>query len=138
MQSPVVFKLNNMDIYAQNIIDHYQCPRHRGAMADADLSHHQLNTSCGDEIMVYVKLDGDKITAISFDGQGCAIATATISILTDALIGKSRSEVLVMGLEELQPLLGIDISLRRQKCALIGLQAIQGALSDKKCQDIKI
>ncbi len=120
-----------MDIYAQNIIDHYQCPRHRGAMPDADLSHHQLNTSCGDEIMVYVKLDDDKIAAISFEGQGCAVATASMSILTDALIGKSKTEVLAMGLEELQPLLGIEISLRRQKCALIGLQAIQGALGNE-------
>ncbi len=117
-----------MDIYAKNIIDHYRCPRHQGKMEGAQACCHQHNRSCGDDMTVYVRFDGEKIAAISFEGQGCAISTAGISILTDALVGKAREEVLAMDFEDVRKLLGIEISPRRYKCAMIGLQAVQGSL----------
>ena len=118
-----------MDIYARNILDHYQRPRHRGTLADADASFHELNRSCGDDFTVYLKLKDGLIEAISFEGQGCAISTAATSILSDFFIGKAPEDILKMDLEALRGLLGIDISFRRQKCALIGLQALKGAIS---------
>jgi nitrogen fixation NifU-like protein len=118
-----------MDIYARNILDHYQRPRHRGALAAADASFHELNRSCGDDFKVYLKLKDGLIEAISFEGQGCAISTATASILSEFFLGKTPADILAMNQESLQQLLGIEISFRRQKCALIGLRALQGAVA---------
>ncbi len=117
-----------MDIYAYNILDHYQRPRHRGPMPEADASFHELNRSCGDDMTVYVKLKDGLVEAISFEGHGCAIAVAAASIISDSLLGKTTLAVADMDLSDLQPLLGIDISPRRQKCALISLRALQGAI----------
>lgn len=118
-----------MDIYARNILDHYQRPRHRGVLAEADASFHELNRSCGDDFKVYLKLKDGLIEAISFEGQGCAISTAATSILSEFFLGKAPAEILKMDLEALRALLGIEISFRRQKCALIGLRALQGAVA---------
>jgi len=118
----------SMDIYAQNILDHYQRPRHRGKLADANASFQELNRSCGDDITVFVKMKDDLISDISFEGDGCAISVAMTSILSDEMIGKTKEYVLSLGLDDLQKLLGIKISPRRSKCALISLRAIQGAL----------
>lgn len=124
-----------MDIYAKNIIDHYRCPRHRGKLSGAQACCRQLNRSCGDDITAYLKLEGENISAVSFEGSGCAISTAGISILTDTLVGKSRKEVLAWGFEEIKGVLGIEISPRRYKCAMIGLGAVQGALQELSTQD---
>lgn len=118
-----------MDIYARNILDHYQRPRHRGKLSDADASFRELNRSCGDDMTVFVKMKGDVIKEISFEGNGCAISVATISILSEELVGKNRTELLAMDLADLQNLLGIHISARRSKCALIGLHALQKAVT---------
>jgi len=117
-----------MNIFAQNILNHYQCPRHRGEMPAADASGRELNRSCGDEMTVYVKIKDGLVSAISFTGKGCAISTAAISILSEELIGLSKNEILKMDIDDIRKLLGIEISWRREKCALIGLRALQGAL----------
>ena len=122
-----------MNIYAHNILDHYQRPRHRGLLKNADASFHELNRSCGDDMTAYVKIKDGLVSAISFEGLGCAIAIASSSIISDSLLGKEVTTVMSMDLSDLQPLLGIDISTRRQKCALIGLRALQGAI--KKTQE---
>ncbi|MBN2884854.1 iron-sulfur cluster assembly scaffold protein [Patescibacteria group bacterium] len=118
-----------MDIYARNILDHYQRPRCRRKMAGADASCRELNRSCGDDMTVFVKMKGDIIQEISFEGNGCAISVATISILSEELVGKTKAELLAMDLPDLQELLGIHISARRSKCALIGLRALQKAVT---------
>jgi len=118
-----------MDIYARNILDHYQRPRHRRKLSDADASFRELNRSCGDDMTVFVKMKGDIIKEISFEGNGCAISVATISILSEELVGKTKAELLAMDLPDLQELLGIHISTRRSKCALIGLRALQRAVT---------
>jgi len=117
-----------MDIYAQNIMDHYKNPRNKGHLKNADLSQQEINTTCGDDISVSLKLNGDKIKAIKFDGQGCAISQAAISILTESLIGKSIKSVLKLEFQDIEDIMGITISERRYKCAMLGIWAIQKAL----------
>ncbi|MBN2854014.1 iron-sulfur cluster assembly scaffold protein [Patescibacteria group bacterium] len=117
-----------MNIYAKNILDHYKNPRNRGALKDASVSFKSLNSTCGDQIEVFLKVEAGKIKKINFEGHGCAISIATISILSEALLEKKVSEVLKLDLNSVQSLLGIEISARRSKCALIGLKAIKGAL----------
>ena len=124
-----------MDIYAKNILDHYQRPRHRGEMPSADACSRELNRSCGDEITVYVKIKDGVVSAISFTGKGCAISTAAISILSEELVGRNKDEILKMDIEDIRKILGIEISWRREKCAIIGLCALQGALKSLDISD---
>ena len=118
-----------MDMYARNILDHYKNPHNKGSFSDASKSFKSVNSSCGDEITAFVKIKGDKLEKITFDGHGCAIAMAATSILSDVLVGKTMNEIIKLDLLFVQSQLGINISARRHKCALIGLRSIQGALN---------
>ena len=120
-----------MNIYARNILDHYKNPHNKGVLKDATISFKSLNSTCGDQIEVFLKMEGEIIKKINFEGHGCAISIASASILSEALLEKKASEVLSLDLSAVQSLLGIEISARRHKCALIGLKAIQGALKKR-------
>ncbi len=121
-----------MDLYAQNILDHYKHPHHQGVIAHADAHYHEVNDTCGDDIAVSLKMTGSKIKEIKFVGEGCAISQAAISILSEELVGKTKAEVLTYEFKNLEKSLGIKISERRYKCALLGLWAIQHALEKYK------
>jgi len=120
-----------MDIYAQNIMDHYKHPHHRGFLVKADASHRALNRSCGDDITAFLKFSGDRIKQIKFIGQGCAISQAGISILSEELLNKTKTEISAYGFNEIRKIFGIAISERRYNCAMLGLRAIQRAIIDK-------
>jgi nitrogen fixation NifU-like protein len=80
------------DLYQELILDHNRTPRNKREMEEPSVSAEGHNPLCGDEVTVFVKLDGERIEDISFVGQGCAISTASASLMTDALKGKSISE----------------------------------------------
>jgi nitrogen fixation NifU-like protein len=82
-----------MDLYQEVILDHNKQPRNYGALADADRSAEGNNPLCGDELQIFLKMDGDRIEDIRFEGAGCAISTASASLMTEAIRGKSISEV---------------------------------------------
>ena len=86
-----------MDIYAKNILDHYQRPHNFGPLSGA-VKHHELNHSCGDDITVYLKTEAGKIKQLSFEGHGCSISIATASILSEALVNREIAEVLKLNL----------------------------------------
>jgi len=83
-------------LYQEVILDHYKNPQHKGLRGDFSAQVHHVNPSCGDEITLNLKVSGDKISAISWDGQGCSISQASVSMLSDLLTGKSfpQAEVL--------------------------------------------
>jgi nitrogen fixation NifU-like protein len=80
------------ELYQEVILDHSRRPRHFREMPEA--SHHAdgHNPLCGDRITVYLLLEGDVIRDISFQGAGCSISTASASMMTDALTGKTVDE----------------------------------------------
>src|SRR5918997_6764440 len=80
------------ELYTQVIMDHYQRPRNRGELEDADLEEHLLNPLCGDEVVVYASFDGDRVADVKFSGQGCSISQASASMMTERLSGKSLKE----------------------------------------------
>ena len=85
--------MNEMEeLYREIILDHNKRPRNFHAMADA--THHAdgHNPLCGDEIEVFVKVEGGKIADISFQGEGCAISKSSASLMTSALKGKTLDE----------------------------------------------
>jgi nitrogen fixation NifU-like protein len=80
------------DLYQQVIMDHNKKPRNFRDMADANHLAHGNNPLCGDTLVVYVKLDGDVIEDVSFQGSGCAISVASASLMTEVLKGKTMGE----------------------------------------------
>jgi len=81
------------DLYRDVIVDHNRNPRNFGKLDPADAHADGHNPLCGDRLSLYVNLDGDRIREAKFDGSGCAISVASASLLTEAVKGKTRTEV---------------------------------------------
>lgn len=126
-----------MDLYAQNIMDHYKSPRNWGRLSDATVSRHEANHSCGDIIDIDLKLKDDKISEFKYQGEGCAISLAATSIVGEHMPTKNIQKILDLKEKDIQKYLGIPISSRRQKCALMGLLAIQNALLKNSNQELR-
>jgi nitrogen fixation protein NifU and related proteins len=80
------------DLYQDLILDHGRRPRNFKALDGAAGTAEGYNPLCGDKVKIYVKMDGDVVKDISFEGAGCAISTASASIMTETLKGKTRAE----------------------------------------------
>jgi nitrogen fixation NifU-like protein len=80
------------ELYQDLIKDHSKKPRNFRALEGADRHVEGYNPLCGDRFTVYVKTDGDRVTDVSFQGSGCAISTASASMMTQCLKGKTRAE----------------------------------------------
>lgn len=116
-------------MYQEAILDHYQNPRNTGTLEDADIHARGDNPLCGDEVALYLKLDGEgKIGEVRFQGQGCAISQASASMLTVHLKGKSLAEVNDVDKETILKLLGIPISPVRLKCAVLSVEVLRVGL----------
>jgi nitrogen fixation protein NifU and related proteins len=83
---------NLNDLYQEVIMDHSRHPRNFKRLPDANHTAHGHNPLCGDQVTVYVQVDGDRISNITFEGSGCAISKAAASVMTTALKGKTMAE----------------------------------------------
>jgi nitrogen fixation NifU-like protein len=81
------------DLYRDVILDHNKKPRNFGKLEDATTRADGHNPLCGDRLTVSLKLNGDRIEDIRFEGKGCAISTASASLMTEAVKGKDRGAV---------------------------------------------
>ena len=134
------------ELYQEIILEHNKRPHHFGPLDGATHRADGLNPLCGDEIRVSLRLDGDRIKALHFEGQGCAISKASASMMTDAISGKSVSEARAITdkvLHAFQPdgkdllleedgeiaaLLGVRKFPARIKCATLAWHALVCAL----------
>jgi nitrogen fixation NifU-like protein len=80
------------ELYQQVILDHNRRPRNRGRLPVANRVAHGDNPTCGDQCSVFLRMDGDRIAEINFDGQGCAISQASASLMTTQLKDKTAAE----------------------------------------------
>jgi nitrogen fixation NifU-like protein len=80
------------DLYRDVIVDHNRHPRNFREIPDADRRADGYNPLCGDKLTVFVKLDGERIADVSFNGSGCAISVASASLLTESVKGKTIAE----------------------------------------------
>ena len=81
------------DLYQQVILDHNKRPRNFKLLENPTNESEGFNPLCGDRIHVYVRLDGDTVQDISFQGSGCAISKASASMMTESVKGKSKAEI---------------------------------------------
>jgi nitrogen fixation NifU-like protein len=131
------------DLYQQVILDHNRRPRNRGRLPTANRVAHGDNPSCGDQCDVYLRLDGDRIAEISFDGSGCAISQASSSLMTTQLKGRTAAEanelyrqfheIVTTGhapeeISDLAAFAGVHSFPARIKCATLGWHAALNAL----------
>lgn len=134
-------------LYQEIILDHYKNPHLRGLREPFDGESFQVNPTCGDEITLRVHVDGDKVTDVSYDGQGCSISQASTSVLTDLVVGNTVQDALATmdsfvelmeGRGQVEPdedvladgvaFAGVAKYPMRIKCALLGWMAFKDAL----------
>ena len=113
----------------EKIIDLYKHP-HNKKKIKATHEAHIHNALCGDDVTVYLQKNGKSIEDASFEGTACTICTASASLLTDVLKGKSIKDVENMNKDTMLELLDIPISPVRLKCALLPLEATHKALGE--------
>ena len=134
------------NLYQEVILDHYKHPENKGLAAAYDAQVHHINPSCGDEITLNITLDGSLVKFVSWDGLGCSISQASVSIMSGLMIGKDIAESQVVFdnfvqlmqskgsghpdesiLEDAVALAGVSQYPARIKCALLGWMAFKDA-----------
>jgi nitrogen fixation NifU-like protein len=133
-------------IYKQVILERSRRPRHLGTLPDADVRQEGVNPSCGDELTLTLKVEGDRIVDAAFEGHGCAISQASADLMAEALRGRTRAEArqladafkgMIRGepipdgieLGDLKALEGIRRLHARVKCATLPWTTLETALN---------
>ena len=137
----------NLDtLYQEVILDHYKNPLNKKLASNFDVQVHHINPSCGDEITLNVTLSGETVASVSWDGVGCSISQASVSILSDLVLGKTLAQAQEISdsfmalmqskgtqagdenlLEDAVALAGVSQYPARIKCALLGWMAFKDA-----------
>jgi nitrogen fixation protein NifU and related proteins len=137
------------ELYQEVIFDHYRKPRNFHPLEGANHHAHGHNPLCGDQVTVYLKTENGVIADLSFEGSGCAISTASASLMTDALKGKKLAEVEHLfnefhqmvteddgkqhpELGKLEVLAGVREFPARVKCATLAWHTLLAALKDQQ------
>jgi nitrogen fixation protein NifU and related proteins len=115
----------SLDMYQENILDHYENPRNFGHMDTPDVKAHDANPLCGDTFDMEIRFSKDKITDIKFSGHGCAISTASASMLTEKIKKMKISEIKKLEAEDIKEMLGVELSHVRIKCAMLPLKVLK-------------
>lgn len=118
-------------LYQEYILDLYRHPHNKQALAEFDVTRHEKNPLCSDEIDLYIKFDkAGKVKAVGYTGEGCAISQAATSILTDFMKGKTKAEITKITKEKMLELLGLpNITPARIGCATLCLKAMQNGMT---------
>ena len=140
------------ELYKEVILDHNKNPRNKGRVADANRHASGYNPLCGDMVALTLHTEGDKVTEIAFDGEGCAISTASASMMTEAIKGKTieKAEEIFRAFqkmvtsqgeepeisealdEELHAFAGVRALPVRIKCAILPWHALHAALAGEE------
>ena len=117
-----------MEIYREQLLDHYKNPRHYGLVEKPTHQSFEENISCGDEISLSLVVEDGTVVKVGFEGQACVIAKASASLLSEKILGMVVEEVKRLSKEDVLGLLGIEPTPSRLKCALLPLEALRSSL----------
>jgi len=136
------------ELYQAVILDHSRHPRHFGKLSGATAHARGYNPLCGDQVTVYLQLDGERVAQANFEGKGCALCLASASLLTDAVRGRDRADAKRLAdevrklcttegyataeLEPLLPLSGVRRFPARVKCATLPWHTLEAALDGER------
>ena len=120
------------DLYQETILDHSKRPRNHHSLADANRRAEGYNPLCGDKLKLYLKMDGDVVKDASFEGAGCAISTASASLMTESLKGKTREEAMRL-IDKFHDLLTTDTSASRDLGKLVVFCGVRDYPARVKC-----
>ncbi|MGB7884175.1 MAG: SUF system NifU family Fe-S cluster assembly protein [Nitrososphaeraceae archaeon] len=113
-------------MYREIILDHYRNPRNKGRISDADVSFHDSNPLCGDEIDIHLKVEDNIVKDIKFEGRGCAISQASASMLTEMVMNKSLTSIKELDKDDILENIGLlNLGPARIKCALLSLKVLK-------------
>ena len=131
------------ELYQETVLDHYRQPRNAGRLLDANRTAQGFNPLCGDKLTLYLKVEDGVIRDVSFEGSGCAIATASASLMTESIKGKREEEALQLlqnihgmviegdktgDMGKLDVLAGVHEFPERVKCATLAWHTMKAAL----------
>lgn len=137
------------DLYQELILDHAKNPHNHGTLEDATAEAARENLSCGDEVHLYLRIEDDHVVDVRFSGQGCALSTASASMMTDAIKGKTLAQVQAVAheirayisgqgeldseeLEEFEAFAGVRQLPSRTKCVALPWVALEDALKNSQ------
>lgn len=123
------------ELYRDVILDHNRRPRNFGVLEPADASVEGFNPLCGDRLTLRLKLAGQTIEDIRFEGQGCAISTASASMMTEAVKGKTRTEALAL-FDRVHGLLTDDAASSDELGKLAALSGVREFPARVKCASL--
>ncbi len=118
---------SSSDIIEQ-LLAHYQQPRHYGELADADLTYSGGIPDCGDTLTVYLKVAPDgRLTALQFTGQGCSVSIGAASLLIERLQGATIADLQALDEAAAVDLVGVEIAQARPRCATLAVSVLKAA-----------
>lgn len=121
------------DLYQEIILDHNKRPRNFREMPDCTCHADGNNPLCGDEVRVFVKLDGEKLTEVAFQGHGCAISRASASMMTGKTAGRTTAEAGELSTKVREMLLGPEAAPPRELGDLAALSGVRKFPARIKC-----
>jgi len=116
------------ELYREEILDHYQHPRHHGTLEHPDITYEDANPLCGDRIRMDVNVREGHIADVGFSGIGCAISQAAASMLCERIEGMSLEDVKRLTREDMLEMLGIELGPVRLKCGLLALKTLKAGV----------
>lgn len=120
--------MKNASIYQEVILEHASNPRNTGSIPNPSKTTIVHNPLCGDKIKMDVLFNGEVVHEIKFQITGCAISKATVSMLSEKIKGKTKSQLRKLAKQDIIKMIGIDLGPNRLKCALISLEALHNLL----------
>ena len=119
----------NEELYDDYILDHYECPYHKGHLACPTCAHSEKNPLCGDQIRIELKMnDTGRVEEAFFNGKGCAISQAAASILCQHVEGKTVDELHRFQAPDMLRLLKVPLTATRQRCGLLGFKVLKAMM----------
>ena len=123
--------------YIDFLLDHYENPRNRGKLENADVTTSGGNPGCGDIVTMHVAIKDGVLDKVRFEGEGCTISQAGASIVAESFEGRPLAEVEEMGFEEIVETMGRQVVTSRLRCATVALGTLKAAVEEYRKHQIR-